>query len=64
MDRTYGHDLEPKRSLSLGKVTAEFTMSLDGLIAGPNDEVDRIFRWYYSGDTEFPVAGGAKVFKL
>lgn len=48
----------------MGKVVAAFTMSLDGFIAGPQDEVDQLFRWYYSGDTEFPVAGGQMVFKV
>ena len=48
----------------MGKVIAEFTMTLDGFIAGPNDEVDRIFRWYSSGDTEFPVPGSSMVFKI
>lgn len=48
----------------MGKVIAEFTMSLDGFIAGPNDEVDRIFRWYSSGDTEFPVQDTPMVFKI
>jgi dihydrofolate reductase len=48
----------------MGKVTAQFTMSLDGFIAGPNDEVDHIFRWYSSGDTDFPVPGTDRVFKI
>lgn len=48
----------------MGNVTAGFTMSLDGFIAGPNDEVDRLFRWYSSGDTEFPVTGTEMVFKI
>ena len=48
----------------MGKVTAQFTMSLDGFIAGPNDEVDKIFRWYFSGDTDFPVASANRVFKI
>jgi dihydrofolate reductase len=48
----------------MGKVTAQFTMSLDGFIAGPNDEVDQIFRWYFSGDTDFPVASANRVFKI
>lgn len=39
----------------MGKVTAALTMSLDGFIAGPNDEVDRLFGWYGAGDTEFVV---------
>jgi dihydrofolate reductase len=50
--------------MSMGKVVAEFTMSLDGFIAGPNDEVDRLFGWYSAGDTEFPVAGAPMVFKI
>ncbi len=50
--------------MSSQKVIAEFTMSLDGFIAGPNDEIDRIFRWYYAGDTEFPVGNGKMVFKI
>lgn len=42
----------------MGKVIADFTMSLDGFIAGPNDEVGALFGWYFSGDTAFPVPGG------
>jgi dihydrofolate reductase len=48
----------------MGNVVAEFTMSLDGFIAGPNDEVDRLFRWYSGGDTDFAVAGAPMVFKI
>jgi dihydrofolate reductase len=48
----------------VGKVITQFTMSLDGFIAGPNDEVDRLFHWYRSGDTAFPVAGTSMVFNV
>lgn len=48
----------------MGNVIAGFTMSLDGFIAGSNDEVNQIMRWYFSGDTEFPVAHGSMVFKV
>ena len=48
----------------MGRVITEFTISLDGFIAGPNDEVDRIFGWYSSGDTDFPVEGSQMVFRL
>lgn len=48
----------------MSKVIASFTMSLDGFIAGPNDEIDQLFRWYYSGDTDFPVGDGGMVFKV
>jgi hypothetical protein len=39
----------------MGKVNFYMTVSLDGFIAGPNNEVDRLFRWYLSGDTEIPI---------
>ncbi len=48
----------------MGKVFTQFTMSLDGLIAGPNDEIGSLFRWYRSGDTDFPVVGTPMVFKI
>jgi len=47
----------------MGKITVGFTMSLDGFIAGPNDDVGPLFRWYFSGDTELKVAG-APPFKI
>jgi dihydrofolate reductase len=50
--------------MNMGKVTAGFTMSLDGFIAGPGDDVGRLFTWYYSGDTDFPVMGTDMVFKI
>ncbi len=30
----------------MGKVHLDKTMSLDGFIAGPNDDVTRLFEWY------------------
>ena len=48
----------------MGKVTAEFTMSLDGFIAGPNDDVGPLFRWYFSGDTDFQASSKDPVFKI
>ena len=35
----------------MGKVVFSMTVSLDGFVVGPNDEVDRLLRWYFSGDT-------------
>jgi dihydrofolate reductase len=48
----------------MGKVTAEFTMSLDGFIAGPNGDVGPLFRWYFSGDTDFQGSSNDPVFKI
>lgn len=30
-----------------GKVTADISVSLDGFVAGPNDDVDRLHQWLY-----------------
>jgi dihydrofolate reductase len=48
----------------MGGVIAELTMSLDGFIAGPNDEVDPLFDWYMSGDVEFPIPGASRAFRI
>lgn len=36
------------------KVIFNMSMSLDGFIASPKDEIDQLFKWYFSGDTEVP----------
>jgi dihydrofolate reductase len=38
----------------MGKVAANMSMSLDGYIADPDDGVERLFGWYFDGDTEVP----------
>jgi dihydrofolate reductase len=43
----------------MGKVGTGFSMSLDGFIAGPGDDVQHVFKWYGSGDTEFRFPGAA-----
>ena len=48
----------------MGKVITQFTMSLDGFIAGPDDGVWPLFNWYTSGDTEFPVVPGRPPFPV
>ena len=56
----------------MGKVATGLSMSLDGFIAGPNDGPERplgdggerLFNWYFSGDTEFTVPSGTMVFKV
>ena len=42
----------------MGKVGAGFSMSLDGFIAGPNDDMQRLFGWYYTGDTDLNLSTG------
>ena len=48
----------------MGKVTCGFSMSLDGFVAGPHDEVDRVFKWYFTGNVDQEVASGDQVFKM
>ena len=39
------------------KLIADMSMSLDGRIANPDDDISRLVRWFFDGDTE--VAPGA-----
>jgi len=42
----------------MGKVSTGFSMSLDGFIAGPQDDVGRLFQWMTSGDIDITVSKG------
>lgn len=48
----------------MGTVGAGFSMSLDGFIAGPNDDVQRLFAWYFSGNADREVSSGDTDFKI
>lgn len=56
----------------MGKVTFNITVSLDGFVAGPNDNPDnglgdggeRLFDWYFNGDTEIPISDGNMILKV
>jgi dihydrofolate reductase len=48
----------------MGTVGAGFSMSLDGFIAGPNDDVQRLFAWYFSGNADHEVSSGDTDFKV
>jgi dihydrofolate reductase len=39
----------------MGVVLLDMSMSLDGFIAGPNDDVERLHEWLFNGDT--PLGG-------
>ena len=45
----------------MGKVVTGFSTSLDGFIAGPGDDVQHVFKWYGSGDTDYHFPGGKAV---
>lgn len=54
------------------KVTFNMSMSLDGFVAGPNDNPEngmgdggmRLFDWYASGSVEIPIQDGNMVLKV
>src|SRR5688500_893187 len=48
----------------MGKVITNITMSLDGFIAGPQDDVQQLFKWYFSGTTHVPMQDGQMVLKV
>lgn len=56
----------------MGKVFTELSVSLDGFVAGPNDSPEnplgdggeRLFQWYSTGDTPFPLRGTEMVFHI
>ena len=48
----------------MSKVVTNITMSLDGFIAGPDDDVQHLFKWYFSGTTDVPMQDGQMVLKV
>jgi hypothetical protein len=56
----------------MGKVGTRLSMSLDGFIAGLNDDPERlldgsgerIFKWYFSCDTDYELPSGTMTFKV
>jgi len=40
------------------KVSTGFSMSLDGFIAGPNDDIQRLFAWMFMGNTDVKQSSG------
>lgn len=48
----------------MGRVITGISMSLDGFVAGPSDDVQHLFKWYFSGDTEIPVQASRLTLKV
>ncbi|MBI5304944.1 MAG: dihydrofolate reductase [Chloroflexi bacterium] len=48
----------------MAKTIVAQTMSLDGFIAAPDDDVSPIFGWYMAGDTDLPIVGVPRVFQV
>jgi hypothetical protein len=40
----------------MAKVNAHMSMSLDGFIANPDDGIEQLFGWYFSGQVTVPTA--------
>lgn len=48
----------------MGKVITNVSISLDGFIAGPGDDVQQLFKWYFAGTEAFEVQGGRMTLKV
>ena len=48
----------------IGKVTTGFSMSLDGFIAGPNEDFQYLFAWMAGGDIDYTLTIGKNEQKL
>ena len=48
----------------MGKVFTHMTMSLDGFIAGPDDQPGELFDWYEAGDVTVPNPNEDVSFKV
>jgi dihydrofolate reductase len=48
----------------MAKVSFNMSVSLDGFVAGPNNEIDQVFAWYGAGDTEVQLPGAAFPFRI
>jgi dihydrofolate reductase len=48
----------------VSKVTAGFSMSLDGFVADPDDGVEEVFKWYSAGGTDAEVMTGGGTMRM
>jgi dihydrofolate reductase len=48
----------------MGKIVSQASMSLDGYIADPSDNVGPLFEWYGNGDVEVTGADPDRVFRV
>ncbi len=48
----------------MGKISTGFSMSLDGFVAGPHDEVDMVFKWMSLGAQDYTATIGEDELKL
>jgi dihydrofolate reductase len=53
-----------QKEIIMGTIAAGFSMSLDGFIAGANDDVSRLFGWMALGDTDLELSSGDTEFEL
>jgi dihydrofolate reductase len=48
----------------MNKVTAGFSMSLDGFVADAHDDPAQVFKWYSAGGTDHKVKAGHETFHM
>src|ERR1700722_17276837 len=51
------HGPAPGRGGAMARLIGELSMSLDGFVADPQDQVGPLFDWYGNGPVETPCAG-------
>ena len=63
---SWQRETEPRygKEVAMAKTIVGQTMSLDGFIAAPDDDVSPIFGWYMAGDTDLPIVGVPRVFRV
>jgi dihydrofolate reductase len=54
--------MEKRRIMS--KITAGFSMSLDGYVADSDDSVDLVFKWYSAGGSDAEIMVGDQLVKM
>lgn len=63
LDR-YKNEKKEQTVSNTGKITTSFSMSLDGFVAGPNEDFQHLFAWMTRGDSEYTIMIGEREHKL
>src|ERR671923_2481699 len=50
-----------RRHTGMSNVSFSLSMSLDGFVAGPNDEIDPLHDWLFNGDHESRFGHGLRM---
>lgn len=48
----------------MATIAADMSMSLDGFVAGPQDQVDQVFGWLRKGQQQVRAPGDGRTFEV